>query len=281
MLSDHNIFINAILQSLKSKRELIKGNIKVVHIVTPEYIAPPAHMQILFNIFDDMLNKVCSQLNIQVERINSTTYNLGALRDEICTENSSADVDAVIYDYPFNDSTRVKLLKKFFESTKDIGFCSEQTMLHYYANSVIRSPFTQIVDWLRDTHMSNPDNISYAIITNNFCNSHRGIIPFHNRNFAKYTLLADIHPYKSNLNDDIVISLMTSRDHLVQHIPHERKYSPKVMIDFGYTLLGDIGSIDSECFKDGTPIYTWENGLTELYVYAILSNLLSTHRGGV
>jgi hypothetical protein len=263
---------------LSLNRGDISGDLELVHIITTD-CSDNRVTKKLAKLYISSLSSICKNLNIIYSKINLTGVDVDdeCIKATIMEVNADPSVHGIIYDFPFITSGKPDIFRKYITSSKDIGFYCEKTFLRYCNNPSVVSPYVYILDKFQSIYFDKLTFISYTIIQNSTNGSHKGLVPYQNNNYCKYTLLTNLHNYVNDFNSDVVISLMTGISSVKAHKPTGKCYSPKFILDFGYTSSGKIGSLDRRHFAKDIPYYTWDTHMIDMYVYGVLNNMINKH----
>jgi len=247
----------------------------VVQLATEDYYHMDATSE-LVDSYHKLMSLVCNELgiNYDIQMISDGNDLVGRTGELVKRYNHNPNVDAVLYDFPFVRSSIYNLHDKQISTYRDIGFASRRTGSRFEDNHSVKEPHAFITDKLSEMHAITPDLMSYSIITNNIISSHNGLIPYNNLNYGKYTFVNHMHKYEKTFDSDVIVALLPHINLKRTHKIYNKKYEPMLVLDFGYSGNGEINSLDYKFFHKDTPIYNWENGLMDMYVYSLINNLL-------
>lgn len=270
---------DSIIKPRLDEQRQTKDKLTLIHIITinKEDFKPMVN---LMQYFDAQLKYDCEQFDIEYIQYDLHDENKDIIRNIIKRENTSPIINGIIYNYPFINNTDIELFENVINPNKDIGFVMGITSILFAGNYSIMEPHVKILKYVMDFNMYNNDMMSYSIITNNTSTSHRGFIPYNNFDYNKFTFINDLQNYTKTFNSDIVVSLLTDNTRLKTYNIFKRKYSPLIVLDFGWS--NEVGlrkkhtkiSLDYRFFTSDTPVYNWLNSLTLLYTYALINNIL-------
>ena len=262
-------------------RDLKTSNEKVIlyHVYHESYLRDKS-IGILANRFINLMDKICEELNIdyrpyQISKYPTTNEEL----DAILTANYAVDTCGVVYDFPFIKDILLSLYNDHISEKYDIGFDLESTQLFYTNHKYIIDPHRFILDALLKYYKLDNVMLSYTIITDAIDGSYHNLMPKNNAiSIGKYDIIDEQWDYEDNFDNDIIISFM--RHSKITKKPwYIPKNTPKLVLDFGWSTEG-AKSINYNYFTNDTIIYNWDNGLMELFTYAIINNALHVEKLG-
>ena len=276
MQSDFKTARQTIRYDISLKRIDLLSDLSIVHIITTK--CDNKVIKHLAKLYMTNLSNMCSNINVNYSRINLVNTDDDYIKQFIIDLNNDPSVNGIIFDFPFIVNNKSDIFKRYIKPSKDIGFYSEKTLIRYHDNSNVVPPYLFITNTLQNLYTDKSSFNSYTIIESSNSSSCTGLIPYQNYNHCKYTLVTNLHDYVNDYDSNVVISLMTNISMIKEYKITRKRYSPNLVIDFGYTVTGKLGSLDRGYFTKDVPYYTWGEDLLDLYMYGLINNLINKYR---